>query len=242
MIKNLNEVRIPTGKSYDEPLLDYGTTSGNVEVVFRDIEERLIQEINGADFVVGCVAWLTNRRILQALGDVECCIIVQKEDFLRPDIDGNKTELQRLYNLLSNKRARFEFWAPLSEMSSGGDTGVEAVRCVGNHNASKSPVFPRAHHKFVVFGNRRPSDRLEVDTEESAPPWSSLDCEFSFDRVWTGSFNFTHNAGASFENALLVRDDRIARAYLGEFAQIAALSEPLNWDSEWCAPEWRLGS
>ena len=152
--KNLNEARIPTGMALDEPLRDYGTTSGNVEAVFRDIEERLVQEISSADFVVGCVAWLTNRRILEALGEVECCIIVQKEDFLRPDSDGSKTELQALYNLILNRRNRGEFWPPLSEMSTHGDNGIEGIRCVGNHNAKRSPSFPRAHHKFVVFGNQ----------------------------------------------------------------------------------------
>lgn len=242
MKDNLNHLRLPTAGGGGTSLRDYGATSGNVEVVFRDLEERLVQEIQGADFVVGCVAWLTNRRILEALGEVECCIIVQKEDFLRPDISGSKTELQALYNLILNRRHRGEFWFPLSEMSTHGDNGIEGVRCVGNHNASRSPAFPRAHHKFVVFGNRRPTERLEVDVDEDAPSWCNLDCEFSFDRVWTGSFNFTHNAGASFENALLVRDYRIARSFLGEFAQLAALSEPLAWDSDWCAPEWRLGS
>jgi hypothetical protein len=37
--------------------------------------------------VIGCIAWLTNTKIIQALRKVDqgVQIIVQKEDFLRPD-------------------------------------------------------------------------------------------------------------------------------------------------------------
>jgi hypothetical protein len=44
---------------------------------------------NGAIF--GCVAWLTLIPILKALSKCDNVqIIVQKEDFLRPDLDQNK--------------------------------------------------------------------------------------------------------------------------------------------------------
>ena len=60
--------------------------------------------------------------------------------------------------------------------------------------------------------------------------------------VWTGSFNFTKNAGMSLENAVYITVPNIVKAYLKEFEQIAALSEPLDWDSEWMSPEWWIGS
>lgn len=46
----------------------------------------------------------------------------------------------------------------------------------------------------------------------------------------------------SLENALYITEPAIVEAYFNEYQQIAALSEPLNWGSDWCAPEWRLGS
>lgn len=247
---NLNLFEIPTDCSQTEPLRDYSLTSGNVEVALRGLEDRLVREIQSADIVLGCVAWLTNKRILRALSRVECCLMVQKEDFLRPDSDGSKTELQALYELLAVRHDRWEFWPPLGEMTTCGDPTIEGIRCVGNHNRDKSSAFPRAHHKFVVFGKKREVP-LWVEGQEGPPGevrhedvlrGCSLDDLFLFDRVWTGSFNFTQNAGHSLENALIVRDERVARAYLGEFAQVAALSEPLNWDDEWCTPEWRLGT
>jgi hypothetical protein len=60
--------------------------------------------------------------------------------------------------------------------------------------------------------------------------------------VWTGSFNFTETATASLENAVILREPRLIEAYLREFCQVAALSEPLDWSSAWLAPEWRIGT
>ena len=60
--------------------------------------------------------------------------------------------------------------------------------------------------------------------------------------VWTGSFNLTYNASASLENAIVVKHPEIVWAYYREWEQIEAISEPLDWKSEWSAPEWRIGS
>jgi phosphatidylserine/phosphatidylglycerophosphate/cardiolipin synthase-like enzyme len=61
-------------------------------------------------------------------------------------------------------------------------------------------------------------------------------------QVWTGSYNFSYNARASFENALIISDTEIAMAYAQEWAQIYALSEPLDWQKDWVAPEYRIGT
>jgi phosphatidylserine/phosphatidylglycerophosphate/cardiolipin synthase-like enzyme len=66
--------------------------------------------------------------------------------------------------------------------------------------------------------------------------------EFVPEAVWTGSFNFSVNAGRSLENAVFIEDTAIAQAYANEFSQVAALSEPLNWQDPWCSPEWRCGT
>jgi phosphatidylserine/phosphatidylglycerophosphate/cardiolipin synthase-like enzyme len=105
---------------------------------------------------------------------------------------------------------------------------IEAVRCVGNYNAKKT-TLPRAHHKFVVFCRH-------VERDDSSclnyQPYG----------VWTGSFNFTQNAVKSLENAVVLRDPSIVQAYFQEYAQIAALSELLDWEKHWVEPQWRIGS
>lgn len=85
------------------------------------------------------------------------------------------------------------------------------------------------HHKFIVLCR-------EVESE----PHTYMN--YNPYEVWTGSFNFTKNAGSSFENAIVLKDVHLVKAFFSEFAQIAALSEPLDWESEWVQPQWRLGS
>ncbi len=228
-VTNLAQLTIPDESMCPErgkPLQDFSATSddGTVRVLFRNLEAELIAMIGKADLVVGCVAWLTSEPILRALACTRGTqIVVQKEDFLRPDLDTPNAwarRLRALYGELHMPVTRYELPPPVGMMSFCGDPTVEAVRCVGNHNRTRSPAFPRAHHKFVVF------------CRDGLDPYA----------VWTGSFNFTKNGNASLENALVLTDPTITRAYLSEWAQILAISEPLDWRAEWVAPQWRIGS
>lgn len=226
------------------PLADHSVsviTQSPVHVHFRDLESHLIQYIKMYPVVVGCVAWLTSKPILDALATRKgVSIVVQKEDFLRPDI-GSKSwpkYYRSLYSKLPSALLRCDFHHTIlpSMGLSGYWEELDGIRCVGNHNADKSPAFPRSHHKFVVFCSTRPApDRSECpddDRRDVIEPCA----------VWTGSFNFTANGTKSLENALFIPDSRIAMAYLKEWAQITAISEPLNWSSEYVAPEWRVGT
>jgi hypothetical protein len=47
--------------------------------------------------------------------------------------------------------------------------------------------------------------------------------------VWTGSFNMTANAGMSLENAVYLKNDRIARSYFAEWKALRTISEPTDW-------------
>jgi hypothetical protein len=60
--------------------------------------------------------------------------------------------------------------------------------------------------------------------------------------VWTGSYNFSYTASLSFENAIVTTRQKIVDAYYKEWAQVVALSEPLNWSRAWAEPEWRIGT
>jgi hypothetical protein len=184
-------------------------------------------------YVLGCVAWLTDTRILTALaGRHGVSVIVQKEDFLRPDGErGDFTEmLHRTYGRIPGI-CRYEAPGIASSLSVCGDVDMEAIRCVGNHNADKHPAFPRMHNKFLVFCSYKESPDPDVYGGEMCP-----EC------VWTGSYNLTFNATKSFENSVIIRDRTVASAYAHEWAQILALSEPLDWESRWCAPEYRIGT
>lgn len=233
---DLNALRI-RDDSRDERgpgLEDPSRESGAVRCFFRHIKFELLRCINRWPAMVGCVAWLTDRDILRGLAGRAAAVVVQKEDFLRPDSgDQSTAELRRLYGAVRGvARADLGGWVWGMSAASSDPSEDLGVRCVGNHNARRAPAWPRSHHKFVVFG------RLRDDVSER---WGASR-RFVPEAVWTGSFNFTANAGRSLENAVLIEDPVIAGAFLVEFEQVAALSEPLAWETPWVAPEWRIGT
>jgi hypothetical protein len=205
--------------------------SGAVTAHFGDLTARAVRFIEASQAVVGCVAWLTEPRLLKALEARPVSLVVQKEDFLRPDSTTTtdwRAKLRESYSKLNNDFTRYPFPPPLSSASSLSNPELDGVRCVGNHNSTKTPAMPRMHHKFLV--------RLEI---KEVDQWNT---ELIPVAVWTGSFNFSKNAGYSFENAVEIRDTEIAMSYLEEFARVMVLSEPLDWESPWVYPEWRIGT
>lgn len=218
------------GRYEMEPLVDHGASSGVVTAHFGDIEPRLIEFIDKSEIVVGCVAWLTSEPIICALSKKQCQIVVQKEDFLRPDTGANPTtwprKLRSLYDLCGLKIDRYYCPSPLCRMNICSDGEMECIRCVG-YRSPRGGANPRSHHKFIV----------------RCCWYESPGCRFLRPlAVWTGSYNFTKNATKSFENAVEIVDEGIADAYLHEWAQIAGLSETLDWEYEWASPQWMIGS
>lgn len=242
-LKNLNEYQIkrdselwPYHKFEDNSIIG----ENGVSVYFRNLEEKLIGHIKEANSVFGAVAWLTSAPILEAMSDKEHVqIIVQKEEFLKPDSKINnkadfKLKLRELYSKLKCAifRGEFEKWLlSLTIMCSEGNSdNIEPVRCVGANNKNKKSAFPRMHNKFLIFAN------VEVVDDQGYPvnvikPYA----------VWTGSFNFSYNATNSLENAVYITDKNIVDAYFKEYSQIATMSEPLDWSKDWVSPEWVLG-
>lgn len=83
----------------------YLSENTKVAAYFKNLDSHLIKHIRTADAVVGCVAWLTSEKVLEALCDKNAAsIIIQKEDFLRPDINTSpghwKTNLRDLYDAI----------------------------------------------------------------------------------------------------------------------------------------------
>ncbi len=207
----------------------------SVEVVFKNIENKLLNLIEEFQhgIIFGCVAWLTSKPILNALAKCRNVqIIVQKEDFLRPDLkvlNENfwKKDLCNQYDQLHFSLSRHKCLSPIRSLSVCDDPKVDPIRCIGNYNREGKAAFPRAHHKFLVFC-RKSSVRGYVPVA-----------------LWTGSFNLTYNATHSFENVLILRDksgdNEILHAYLKEHHHLFALSEPLQWEDDWVSPEFRIG-
>jgi phosphatidylserine/phosphatidylglycerophosphate/cardiolipin synthase-like enzyme len=226
---NLNELYIETHDDiYDGNQIDYSYESKKVDVVFKNIKERIINEITFTPCMVGCIAWLTDFDILKAMAERDVQIIVQKEDFLRPDLgssDQFKNTLKDLYSKINTKIQRHWHTCRAKDLSFCSDPTLEGIRCVGNYNRERKPAMPRMHNKFLVLGDN-------LNKEGRFEPWG----------VITGSYNYTNNANNSFENIVVIRDKKIANAYYNEWGQILAFSEKLNWEFDWVQPEYRLGT
>ena len=125
------------------------SADGAVNVYFRNLQEHLIQHIREADMIVGCVAWLSNETILKVLSEVThgVAIVVQKEDFLRPDVgaDSNwKRKIRSLYEALKAiDRAPIEWPGLIGYLSLTGGPDIDPVRCAGSCNRDLRPAFPR---------------------------------------------------------------------------------------------------
>jgi hypothetical protein len=221
-----------------------------VEVHFADLEETLCRLIRGADRVIGCVSWLTSIPVLDALAGCEAVsVIVQKEEFLRPDLlpgDGWRKKLRALYGALPGGFDPFSFdlrfteTAPAASIDLG--VGLEPVRCCGIVDKGAANV-PRMHHKFFVFFKRLVEPHpMEKETGRAiCIPVA----------VWTGSFNPSANGTRSLDNAVTLiptwtRDmqggllsergfgDRmmgcVCNQYIEEWARVLGVSDPLQWE------------
>ena len=224
---NLNEATIAVDH-WQEPIAGHrqNQSSGNVECLFLDLEAALVERINRYPMVVGCVAWLTNEAVLKALAQrSRVQIIVQKEDFLRPDSGGwSQAKLRSLYEAFPMQVR----WAYNLNYNVCGDDRMGAIRCAGICE-ERSKIPPRMHHKFLVF--------CDVQEEGDGPVATPIPRA-----VWTGSFNMTQNATRSLENAVVIYDETIARAYYNEWRTVLGLSEPLDWRLPYIAPEYRIGT
>ena len=234
-MKDLRTLGIQTDGA-EIPQSDFGCEdTANVRIIFREHKAELLNYIGKYNSVVGCVAWLTHYEILDALAEKDfVSIIVQKEDFLRPDINSSMTAVRKRYNAIPSGD-RTDVFTIAGDLSLAGDPTLDAIRCMGNHNSQKSPAFPKMHHKFLVFTNN-----LACPTEEERLSYIWRPAEG--DCVWTGSYNLTRVANRSLENVVILESPTIVEAYANEWAQVLALSEPLNWESTWCTPEWRIGT
>ena len=135
----------------------------NTEVVFEDIEQRILKEINNAHYAIFVsVAWFTNKRLFQALVSKakENCyvsIIIQLDEInSQSGIDFNEIKIGRSEC----------FFVPK-------DTEL-------------------LHDKF---------------------------CVIDFQKVITGSYNWTYKATYNSENIMIVTDSAIASQYISRFEQ-----------------------
>ncbi|BCS83174.1 putative phospholipase D/nuclease [Cotonvirus japonicus] len=191
-----------------------------IKPFFEDIEKHLITYIENASYVIGCIAWLTNDNILEALSRKKGVkIIVNKEEFLNPEMEISKKyfyrSLHEKYNKIPNifnvkclccKKIMTNCpnFNKIFNDNTECDSKNSAILTCGIVN-----TLPKMHHKFLIFFN------------ENIQPYG----------VWTGSYNLSKTSNFSLENALFITDKDVVDQYLKEFMAIYPHSENYYWKS-----------
>jgi phosphatidylserine/phosphatidylglycerophosphate/cardiolipin synthase-like enzyme len=241
--ENLNDLRIrrslhPSPPVPYYPQEDYSIHTPQIDVLFRNLEDHLVAAIQRADAVFGCVAWLTSERVLAEFAKKkDCCIVVNKEDFLRPDIGDAgdwKERVRRQYGALQGTHILHHRQSILDDLwtSMKSYGRFDGVRCVGPCNKERNR--PRLHHKYIVLCKR--DEHVVKHSEDHIEDVVHIE-PYS---VWTGSFNFSRNATLSLENAVVIREPSIVEAYYSVWQQTLALSESLDWKSMMASPEYYI--
>ena len=77
-------------------------------------------------------------------------MLVQKEDFLRPDSKGSKESLRKSYNSLYSGLYGAEIPGLLNYVQYSEAFEIDPIRCVGSVSSDMKKAFPRMHNKFLI--------------------------------------------------------------------------------------------
>ena len=154
----------------------------------------------------------------------EYLLVVQKEDFLRPDLKStltasDKATLYQAYDALKPFDGRKVPVGPFDQALYPEKLAhLAPVRSFGYCVPTQMYRVPKMHNKFLAF--------LQQDASDTYQPTS----------VWTGSLNFTAMSLNSLENAVVIHDPKIAEAFICEAQIIYLKGDPLDWESDWINP------
>jgi len=136
---NMNTVRPRASTGYDWTDQHRGTSSGKVTVHFGDIATAAEAFIEDSPMVVGCVAWVKSRRLVDALARRPVALVVNKEFGLRVQGHPEREPLLRLHGGVPSEKL------PLPKPK---EPVLDPVRCAGW--ATKGRFGALMHHKFLV--------------------------------------------------------------------------------------------
>jgi len=238
------------------------TISHNVKTVgvyTSDIEKHIINTIKTygtGKIILGYIAWLSNKNILQALKDYAKAVLfmVNTENYA----ETNPTLLERYKTLPTFKEPLWEVFDHLETPLKVLDKTINgkkknkcsfaAVRCIGNASFTAHRNFENVHSNS---NNNNNQQRRKSTSKKSS--YSSLlhsKCMIFCDNVpliehnggekgdvikikpvpycvLTGSFNMTEKAKEHLENVVVIEDPKIAMAYFIDFSMIFLGSQPL---------------
>jgi hypothetical protein len=193
-------------------------------VFFDDLIGTLVNTIArlaAGRIVVGCVAWLSEPRILAALAR-HCravLLLVNDEDYATWGRARGSAPLAEQYSALPAPRVPLAVLfadTPASPLAALPGADYAAVRTCGTRGTLM-------HSKYLVF----------LDAASETGPAGPAGRPAA---VWTGSMNFTRRSARNQENALLIECPDAAEAYFHDFANSFLVSRPIRDSSAPAAP------
>lgn len=202
--------------------------SRGARLIFSDIKKHLLDFIEEAECVVGCVAWITDKDIIDALSKKRCIsIIVQKEPLYHQE---SRTWLNKA-SKGKGEKIKANMLELLIYYLDGNGNALEELdrfRCVG-YTKKEGIVLPLMHHKFLV------SCELKVGGKDEKIQNQEL--KLVPKKFWSGSYNFSVNAGNSLENAIVGSDKVFASSFFWMWQRIYTISESLESKSKIVSPD-----
>lgn len=215
--------------------IDYKTTSSGITCHFQNIDKYIAKYICQSDAVFGCVCWLTSQTIMNAMISVNTLMIVSKDAQIRPEIcnSGRPRDLAKLtlenYSKFSFDFDNFILPDEVKSIEKYKDQ-IQPVRCCGAY-ATDTQDETLMHNKYIVLCKAQRTKEPTADTEQkkSHKRKEHIKKILIPYAIVTGSYNYCPAANNSFENAIFIRNEPIARAYLSNFFNIFMLSEKIPW-------------
>lgn len=179
-----------------------------------DLEMNLINHI--ATFgqnciVVGCIAWLSNPRIIGAIRQhcSAALLLVNDENYAT----WGAGKCMALYKTLPHIKEPPNVLFDHLETPLAGIDKQEylPVRCIRNTSDALM------HSKYLVFFRKQAYERKGTVVWRDVPT-----------AVWTGSMNYTVKASRNQENAVFIESEAIAAFYFNDFAISFLKSAPLR--------------
>ena len=191
---------------------------GRCTALFDNLVNTLVSVIETyaqQGVVVGCIAWLSEPRVIAAL-QKHCrvlLLVVNDEDYEQWGRGSrNGPSLQDRYQMLPGPTG------PLSELFGHMTTPLASLN-TERYNAVRvaGGTDVLMHSKYLIFLGDGDGDIECMDDTIGTPQ-----------AVWTGSMNPTKRSSRNQENAMFIEDATIATAYFNDFANTFLISKPLG--------------
>lgn len=219
---DMNETLNNLGKRLGEPELmnvNLNTWSEDEKtlLILNNIKEYLIAFIRDADVIVGTVAWINHREILEELYKKEkVSIIVQKDDFVGNYRLGDQiSEFNKSFPSCFYRDDEILSSTLIPKYMENVPRRIEPFRCLGEVNTE---IVPLQHRKVLVSLKKR-EDVYDLRTS------------------WAGSLNVTHNGVVSYNEARLSVDRNFRASQFKAWWLMLLQSEPLDSKIKFMYPE-----